>query len=486
MCYGNWVWSQTGQDYKGDYDFFLTTDAHSGAHALEIRCTGSDCGSGAKAAIHSQKLHAPVGQAFALSVWSKCDSGQSAYFYTPSSDQGDLIHNLTCNGSWAQNQLTFTSGSSDGEVFIYFYNAGTTSLLLDDAVLTYADGTVPAHTVSHPGTRAVTESGNTVLVDGAPYLALGFFDVPYDALPDAASAGANTVTSLGLDGVADCFNDDRAPYPDRAYDLGLSVLPDSTTTARLDAPDVYPAVIDRFAPYLANIGWYLVDEPDQDAVTWYYIQPDTLVAEHDQARTRTALPVLADLQRASWDSASVDAPYAPAADLFMAEPYGSSFSGITHAMGLFSGYGTRPTWLAQDAPDANLIVPKAYFAIASGATGILYFTWPDFVAAPDKLAAATQAFAELRSLQDVIFGESADADVTAPAGVTVMARAARGKRYILAVDPTGNTSSADFAVSGLADGATVNVLFESRTLTATAGHFTDTFGAVARHVYELP
>ncbi|MDP2996417.1 MAG: hypothetical protein Q8N47_02940 [Bryobacterales bacterium] len=43
MCYGNWIWSQTGQDYKGDYQFLLSTDAHSGSYSVEIRCAGTDC-----------------------------------------------------------------------------------------------------------------------------------------------------------------------------------------------------------------------------------------------------------------------------------------------------------------------------------------------------------------------------------------------------------------------------------------------------------
>jgi hypothetical protein len=173
-------------------------------------------------------------------------------------------------------------------------------------------------------------------------------------------------------------------------------------------------------------------------------------------------------------------------DIYMAEPYGADFSGITHAMGVFGTMAARPVWLAQDAPDANLIVPKAYFAITQGATGILYFTWSDFQADSTKLAAAQQAFTELGSLQDVVFAPSDDSEVTATAGISTLARSARGKRYILAVNPTAQTVAADFTVASLPAGAAVNVLFENRTLTSTSGGFSDSFAGVARHVYELP
>ena len=49
MCYADWVWSNTGQDFKSDYKFLLSSDAHSGKYPLEIRCTGPDCLGGATA-----------------------------------------------------------------------------------------------------------------------------------------------------------------------------------------------------------------------------------------------------------------------------------------------------------------------------------------------------------------------------------------------------------------------------------------------------
>jgi hypothetical protein len=482
MCFGNWVWSTTGQDYKGDYDFYVSADAHGGKSAIEIRCNGSDCGWPGKAALESQSFHAAAGQGFKLKVFTKCAPGEMAFFYTPNGPSGDFSQNLTCSGDWAANEVDFTTSSANGLVAFSLYYAGTTSGFFDDAVLTFADGTVPVHTVKHPGVRDVSIKGDQVVVDGAPYLALGFYDVPYDELADVHAVGANTV-AFGVEPLSDCFNDDRGVYADAAYEHGIMVLPDSTTTARLDTPSLYPTVLGRFGSHQANLAFYMVDEPDQDAVTWYYITADKFVAEHDAAKTATKLPVFSDLQHASWDAASFDAPYAPGVDVFLAEPYGDDFSSVAHAAGVFATMPKRPMWLAQDPITTDRIVPKAYYAIASGSTGILYFTWAPFRDDAGKKAAATQAFAELSSLP--LFASDVTSSVTGPAGVAFIARKSNGKTWIISVNPADANAQGSFVVPGLAAGKKVEVKFENRTITSDAGSFSDSFTGVARHVYVI-
>ncbi len=480
MCFGNWVWSNTGQDYKGDYDFYASPDAHGGKSAIEIRCNGTDCGWPAKAAIESQSFHAAAGQGFKLKVFTKCAPGEMAFFYTPNGPSGDFSQNLTCSGSFAANEVDFTTTSTNGLVSFSLYYAGTTSGFFDDAVLTYADGTVPVHTVKHPGDRDVSIQGDEVLVDGKPYLTLGFYDVPYDELADARAVGANTV-AFGAEPLSDCFNDDRGVYADAAYEHGIMVLPDSTTTARLGTPSLYPTVLQRFGSHLANLGLYMVDEPDQDAVPWYFITADKFVAEHDAAKTATKLPVFSDLQHASWDAASFDAPYASGVDIFLAEPYGDDFSSLAHAAGVFATMPKRPMWLAQDPITTDRIVPKAYYAITSGSTGILYFTWAPFRDDAGKKAAAKQAFAELESLP--LFASDVTSSITGPAGVSFVAKKSSSKTWIIAVNPADATATGSFTVPGLSAGKTVEVKFENRTITSDAGSFSDSFAGVARHVY---
>lgn len=485
QCYSNWIWSQTGIDYRGDYDFVLSTDAHGGTYALEIRCIGSDCGSGAKAAIYTQQIASAPSQAYRLTFFTKCPTGMDAIVYLPGMAGGDVYQNVACSDQWASNQVELTTAADATGFYFYFYNRGIQSLLVDDVVLTLGDGSVPEQRLYHGGQRDVQIVRQRVQVDGVPRLALGFFNVPYADLQQVADLGGNTITSLGLEQSADCFNTAQQSFLDHAYELGIAVLPDSTFSARLDEPAVYPAIVQRFAPHLANIGWFLVDEPDQQDVAWYYIDAATLISEHNSARTATSLPMLADFQRASWEQTSVVAPYAGSVEIWMAEPYGDDFGGVTHAVDLFDSIVQKPIWLAQDAITASLIVAKAYFVVVSGATGIVYFTWADFKGDSARLAAAEQAFGELNQLRDVIFDQSIDADVGAPSEVALIARQHDGTQYILAVNPTTSSVSGDFTLAGLTSGQTITVMFENRTISAQAGRFSDSFAAQSRHVYRI-
>src|ERR1700730_18963202 len=63
MCYSDWAWSQTANDFNSNYQFRLSSDAHSGSNSLEINCDGTDC---LKAAIFSDTIHTPPGQPYTL------------------------------------------------------------------------------------------------------------------------------------------------------------------------------------------------------------------------------------------------------------------------------------------------------------------------------------------------------------------------------------------------------------------------------------
>ena len=488
-CYADWVWSTTGKNYKGDYDFYLSSHAHSGSYALEIRCNGTDCGNGGpnggKAALYTEPIPTAGGQAYTLGVYIECAAaGGSGFVYVPGTAAGDVTKAVTCDGSWHQTTLDFTTAAAATSFTFYVYSNDTASLFVDDATLTYADGTVPPQTVKHAGTREVAVAVDHLVVDGQPYLALGFYSVPYDQLAAAADAGANTVIDMGSAG--DCFATAQGSFLDRAYELGLAVLPDSTFTARLQTPAVFPAVAARFAPHLAEIGWYLCDEPDQNQVAFYDVPPATFVAEGQALAPALGVPVTADFQHADWDKTGFDDPYAAGVAFYMAEPYGTNFGGVTTAMATFAGMGGgKPVWLAQDDPGAATVVPKSWFDVIAGATGIVFFDWPAFQGDPAGMAAAQQAFAELSSLRPALFGSDAGAGLTAPAGIAFAARSASGHRWLFAVNPTSATVTGQFGGTGLADGAPVTVLFENRSVTVAGGAFSDSFSGVSRHVYEL-
>ncbi|MHB8417833.1 MAG: carbohydrate binding domain-containing protein [Myxococcales bacterium] len=487
-CYADWVWSTTGKDYKGDYDFYLSSNARSGSYALEIRCNGTDCGNGGpnggKAAIYTAPIPTPPGQAYTLTVYTQCAAANgSGFVYVPSTASGDVTRNVTCDGSWQPTTVNFTTAANATNFTFYVYSNDTASLFVDDATLTYADGSVPAQTVKHAGQRETAVSGNHLVVEGLPYLARGFYSVPYDQLATVADAGANTVIDMGSPG--DCFNSAQEGFLDRAYELGLAVLPDSTFTARLQTAAVFPAVAAQFAPHLAEIGWYLCDEPDQNAVTFYDIPAATFVAEGQALGPAVGMPVTADFQHADWDTSGFDDPYAAGVSFYMAEPYGTNFAGVTTAMKTLAGMGPKPVWLAQDDPGAAYIVPKAWFDVIAGATGIVFFDWPAFQKDAAGLAAAEQAFAELSSLEQAIFGSDATAGYTGPSAVAFSVRSAGGHSWLFAVNPTSATVSGPFQGPALAGASQITVLFENRSVSVSGGGFSDTFSGVARHVYQL-
>ena len=483
MCYTEWMWSVTGVDFAGDYQFSLSNDSHSGNYSFQFSCSGSDC---LRAAIISDQIPAATSQTFNMSLWAKCPAGNQATVYIPWTSTGGTTQFLTCDGNWDQNQFSFQTGSSAGALFYYIMMYGTQYLRVDDVVLTYGDGTAPIHAPLHPGTRPVAMSGQTVTVDGAPYLSLGFYRVPYSDLAQVAALGAKTIVGTTYNS-ADCFNTTQKSYLDTAYELGLNFITDSTTTARLNVPTVFTPATQTFAPHLANIAWQLADEPDLSAIPWLYVPPTTFIGEYQSAKVGTTLPMTADFQHAAYDNINYLGPYNGSVDIWTAEPYGTDFSTLSHATQLFNSIQPRPIWLAQDDIDASLIVPKAYWAIVNGATGIHYFAWDTIKTEPDKLAAIQQVFSELKGLNNAIFGKPLDSFVTSPTGITSMSRfdSTTGNVYIMSVNPVAQSVQGNFLVQGLPAGQQITVLNENRTITSGAGQFSDSFAGVARHVYQL-
>ena len=155
-------------------------------------------------------------------------------------------------------------------------------------------------------------------------------------LAQVAAMGANTIFGLGPYPNAACFNTTQEGYLDQAYDLGLNFVPDSSSTARLEVPGVYPTVMQQFAPHLANIAWMLTDEPDQAYVPFWYIDPGTFVTEYGAIKSASTLPVFADFQRAAGGYTTQVAPYVPGVDFFMGEPYGPIFQYVNQAVNLFN------------------------------------------------------------------------------------------------------------------------------------------------------
>ncbi len=484
MCYGQYEWAPNPSNVGTGYAFSLSTSAHSGAYALQMSCTdATQCGFPAKAAVEANGFFTPPNQKYDVTVWSNCASGDNAFFYTPTVTSGSFTSPLSCTGAWAQTSFSFTTDGTSDTVYYALYYAGTKTLLVDDMVITLGDGTVPAQTIKHPGDRNVRVQGTTYELDGTPFIPLGFYGIPASALAQAKAAGANTAAW----GDPGCYNTSAERYADAAYEAGINVIAESSTTARTAVPAVFPQLMKDFSHHLSEIAWYLDDEPDLpgSAVVYEPITPSMLTTEYTALRGASSLPVAVMLQQAHYSPPSADQPYAPAMDVYMSEPYGVSFQGITQTQTVFATMTSRPVWLAEDDSDgAALIVPKAYYGFTNGATGLFFFTWGGF-STDGTLTAATQALTELQSLSNVITSTDVTSSVTAPTGISFIARSAGGKTYVIAVNPSASNVTGPISFAPLTAGQTVTVQFESRTLTASAGAFTDTFTGISRHVYVM-
>ena len=477
-CYSAYEWSDNHQ-------FLLSTNSRSGGHAAEIYCA-NNC---SKAAIFpATGIPVMPGRSYAISLYTKCQPGSSGALYLPKTTTGNFLRGISCNGSWNQTKVTFTPAAEDTTFSFSIYNEGAGSFLIDDIVLTYSDGTTPTPSIwIHPGTRNVSLSPTTVSVDGKPYLAMGFYGVPPSHYSTVASLGANTILVP-----PDCFSTGGEDSLDLAYGLGLNVLPDFTMATRSGLDNgitksgpgsagtvTLPSAAMRFAPHLANIGTFLVDEPDQGAVNWYLISPLTLVSEALALRQHAKLPTLVDFQHAAWTTEN--SAYNGSGDIWMAEPYGTSFKNVTHAITTLESIHRRPIWLFNNDIVSTLIVPKAYWEVVQGATGIIYFDFDSFYGNPAGYAAVHQVFAELGSLKGAIFGVGFS--MTPPSGITAIGRYSNGTHHILAVNPNTVNVTGKFSVPGLAAGKTITVLFENRKITSTSGGFSDSFIGISRHVY---
>jgi len=186
MCYAHWIWGK--EDWAGDYKFRLSTDAHSGEYSAEIACEGADC---IKAAIYSDKIPVQPGKKYRLSAYAKCPSGTHSFMYVPDAAEGNVSEDFDCDNKWHQAKLEFTAAPKADYALYYFFNADKSWLRIDDVSLTFADRSATQYQPLHVGQRDVKIEGQNVLVDGAPFLSLGFFDVGYNDLAEVAKSGAN-------------------------------------------------------------------------------------------------------------------------------------------------------------------------------------------------------------------------------------------------------------------------------------------------------
>ena len=542
-CYNE---TAVGSPNYGPWLFYLSTDidlTKAGGYSAEIYCPGPT-GNCSSAHIATERIPVDSGKSYKLVTTYKCGSNTTADIDVYSNGMYWMTQPqaLVCNGMWnstAANPFIF-SPPAGFMALLFNDQQGTDYLKVDNVKLTYSDGTVPDQTVNFAGypRRAVVPQGSSVVeVDGEPYFAMGFYDVPGSvaAFQSAQMDGANTVVTAAAPVIPidKCFNTGQTAqldYRDWAYQHHLNLLPNSIFSVRTGYDDgtkqpngtgaehVMSSMVSTYGTHLANIGWTLADEPDitdpyfnvmgSELTTLYGIATNAI------ENLNMSLPLFTSFNHPTWDPNFINLGYGGSTAIWGAEPYGYSqwVEEIDNATGAFANIllqPTRPIWLAFDGGlenglyHPNIMVAQAYYAIIKGATGILYFDWGEFnqlnqpgCPLSDSLCLvdnAKQVFNELAALSsDYPDGGPllAGAHLTVTSTVPVIGRSYQAQNYAVAVNQTETSlGPTTFYVNNLLNDTTITVMFENgRTFQSGAGSFTDPqgFGPLSRHVYQWP
>lgn len=531
-CYRDGASGKTSK--HGNWRFFLSTDAHSGAYSAEILCDDPNHADCDWAYISTDPVPVTPGRNYHFSLWNKCDAGGFAGLWILDQDDKQLEYqDLNCTGSWeSSGTITVDTHIMHNATQMQFrVRTGTAThpavaVKIDDLSLKYDDDSTPPYQeVDDGGNRTVTWNSSYVSVGGTPYLALGFYDVPLaDYTIARNTVGANTI--LSTDAVTPaykCFALEGTDFRDSAYSTGLNLVPDSMYTVRLGLDNgtslgangtggeqVLAAAMFATQNHLANIAWNLADEPDLSPVSFHItgMEMSTLATLAHGSMGLHQLPLITAIQNPPMHASE----YSGSTDIWETDyAYGYrwplDYQRIRDAVSAFQPL--RPMWFVFDGnpefdQNGNIvayhpeeIIPKAFYAVVKGVTGILYFDWQTFntlnlpgcpVNDPCLLDRAEDVFSELGSIQDVILsGTDVTASVTPPTGVEAIGRSYGGKTYVIAVNPTTGSTGGVFTVAGIGSGHTVTVAFEGRNLlnTQPGGKFTDPqgFAINTRHVY---
>jgi hypothetical protein len=169
--------------------------------------------------------------------------------------------------------------------------------------------------------------------------------------------------------------------------------------------------------------------------------------------------------------------------------------------------GRKPVWnciectrIGSDDRKATPAQVRAevWIALVHGSRGIIYFVheWkPRFnehalLDDPEMLAAVTEINREIRELAPVLNGPAAADTASAQSSsaevpIALTARRHEGDIYVFSVGMRNGSTRGTFAVNGAADGPTVEVIGEGRSLEVRDGRFEDDFAPYAVHLYRV-
>ncbi|MHB8995837.1 MAG: glycoside hydrolase 5 family protein [Armatimonadota bacterium] len=347
----------------------------------------------------------------------------------------------------------------------------------------------------HPEPTVKFNDKNVCHVNGKPLFPVGMYHVAWSAsreqmlkcLEDLAGAGFNTVHTS-------CTNlDTFQAVLDRAQALGLHVIAEGVG-AKSEA-------LKRFKDHPAVLAWNSGDEPDCSNT------PPVEVGKNIDA-VRDVDPN--HLLYTTVANPDVLLQYAPYVDVFSNDPYpvaGGRIDTIAVANQTARAreaiLQSRPLWMVPQCfgyekgpwqvPTPAQERSMTYQALIEGANGLIWYVYDDklfkVLEHPELWAMMKQLAAEIKTLTPILLEPAYDAKRFATGPDNCLRGACikqGGDLYILTAHSSEkDLGQVELSPPGLPAKATVEVMFENRTVPVSGGKIKDQFGPYAVHVYRV-
>lgn len=354
------------------------------------------------------------------------------------------------------------------------------------------------------------DSNGFLTVDGKPYFPVGMYTLQdgkgsdHDSiLREASEAGFNTTVFYAY------TVDTVTPLLDAAGRNGIKAFVYPTIPFSIEGPDktLADAAKDVAARknHPALLGWYLVDEPEgigkaaADKTRELY----QIVKEADQNHP-CSLVIM---------SPGAAAKYRTCTDIMWIDPYPIPHSPVTYVTDCVSGAvkaveKDKPVWTIPQAFDWSVWNTgkvngvhrptneeercMTYLALVHGAKGIIYWAHTgskyyirDY---PDHWAYMKRLAGEMHDLTPSLL--TPDSEVIPSlepkdAPIDTMVKRLNGQTYVFAVNHDTKACTVKLSLPGTTASASVEVLFEKRSVNAENGAWQDDFKPLEVHVYRV-
>jgi hypothetical protein len=343
------------------------------------------------------------------------------------------------------------------------------------------------------GTSRIMIKDGHYTIDGKPFIPIMQWLQAANRIPYQKNLGINVFVGQGN-------GESPKDYLDACADNGVYGTTDFETSVN---------------DHQALFGWQWTDEPDLESNK---ILPSRVMQEYNSYKSQDPahpflLTVTADFfsrfEPGDWLNNSLDYyhEYAESADLvgFDHYPiYGWCQTGwigdISDAQDEFILLAqARPTfqwieavktssqWCTGRGPYDYEIRNEVWQAIVHGAKAIGYFThswscpgYTQFCLSTEQETELTRTNRQIKDLTEWILGDGFGLTAI---GVDALARVHNGTVLVFAVNPTRQAKQASFSL--VTGNAAVEVYEENRTLTISSGSFSDSFDALAVHIYKI-